>query len=160
MRWARRGERPARPAESDGGSGAAGIETCGPEFGGAGACIPEIGARSRGLVGDERGTVTAEFAIVLPAVVAVLGLVIGGVALSAHRITLVSASAEVARLEARGETAEQRLAELGTGVVVSRSQRDGLHCVELASRPVGGVLSSIAVRGSSCAALSDAGERR
>lgn len=100
---------------------------------------------------------TAEFAIVLPAVVAVLGIVIGGVALSAHRITLVSAAAEAARLEARGESAEQRLGELGSGVTVSRSERDGLHCVALASRPVGGLLASVAVHGTSCAALSDVG---
>ena len=49
---------------------------------------------------DERGAVTAEFAIVLPVVVAILGLVIGAITLAAHRMTLVSLSAELARFEA------------------------------------------------------------
>lgn len=112
------------------------------------------------LADDERGTVTAEFAIVLPAVVAVLGLVIGGVALSAHRITLVSAAAEAARLEARGESADARLGALGSGVTATRSEADGLLCIELVSRPAGGLLASVAVTGRSCAALSDVGGER
>ena len=104
---------------------------------------------------DDRGTATAEFAIVLPAVLVVLGLVIGGVALAAHRIVLVSAAADAARLEARGESAAPALERLGTGVTIERTTEQGLHCVALAAAPIGGPLSSITVRGASCAAVSD-----
>src|SRR5690606_28767795 len=109
----------------------------------------------RALGRDERGTVTAEFAIALPIVLVVLGLVVGGVALAAHRITLVSAAADAARLEARGESAEAALTRLGAGVQIDRSTEQGLHCVALSSSPVGGLLSSITVRARSCAAVSD-----
>lgn len=107
------------------------------------------------LVRDESGGVTAEFAIVVPVVLVVLGLVIGGVALSAHRIVLVSAAADIARLEARGESADPRLASLGAGVDVERQQSDGLLCVSLTSAPIGGLLSSVSVGARGCAAISD-----
>lgn len=117
----------------------------------------DAGTAEHSLRQDERGSVTAEFAIVLPAVLVVLGLVIGGVALSAHRITLVSSAADAARLEARGESAEARLTELGAGVQIERRTEQGLHCVELASAPLGGILAAITIRVHSCAAVSDVG---
>lgn len=104
---------------------------------------------------DERGAVTAEFAIALPVVLVVLGLVIGGVALSAHRIALVSVAADAVRLEARGEAATESLKQLGAGVQITRRTEAGLHCIDLASRPVGGLLSVITVRAHACAAVSD-----
>lgn len=106
-------------------------------------------------VRDETGGVTAEFAVVVPVVLVVLGLVIGGVALSAHRITLVSAAADIARLEARGESAEPRLANLGAGVGIERERADGLLCVSLRATPVGGLLAAVGVSAQSCAAISD-----
>nr|WP_237464978.1 TadE family type IV pilus minor pilin [Leucobacter luti] len=107
---------------------------------------------------DERGAVTAEFAIVLPVVVAVLGLVIGAITLAAHRITLVSLAAEIARFEARGDTAQarSRVAALAPGITVSRRSDGALHCVELRAAPVGGLLDAIAVGAESCAAESGA----
>lgn len=111
---------------------------------------------------DERGTVTAEFAIVVPAVLAVLGLVVGGISLAAHRITLVSVSAEVARFEARGDAdlAEDQLAVLGDRVMVDREDVGALLCVTLRSRPAGGPLAHLAVESRSCAARTDAGATR
>lgn len=101
---------------------------------------------------DERGTVTAEFAIVLPAVLVVLGLVIGGILIASHRITLISVAGEAARLEARGDTelARERLASLGDGVEVARYQRGRLECLKLSSRPGGGLLASIVVDAEAC----------
>lgn len=95
----------------------------------------------------------------LPLVMVVLGLVIGGIALAAHRITLVSAAAEAARLEARGDeaAAASRIAALGGGVSVSRSGEGSLHCVVLSSSPGGGALSAIVLSARGCAATSDAG---
>ncbi|QYM77102.1 TadE family type IV pilus minor pilin [Leucobacter luti] len=102
---------------------------------------------------------TAEFAIVLPVVVAVLGLVIGAVTLAAHRITLVSLAGEVARLEARGDTdaARVRLANLSAGTEITRDTRAGLHCVELRAAPMSGLLGGITIGAESCAARSGAG---
>lgn len=102
---------------------------------------------------------TAEFAIVLPVVIAVLGLVIGAITLAAQRITLVASSAELARFEARGDTAqaEARLGELDTATEVTRRTRGVLHCVELSSAPIGGLLRAVTIRAESCAALTGAG---
>lgn len=122
----------------------------------AGALIPD---RARALLRGERGAVSAEFAIVLPAVLVVLGLVIGGIAISAHRIALASAAAEVARLEARGggAEAEERLAVLGPEIVVRRQSEGALHCVSLTAHPGSGPFRGIAVSERACAAISDAG---
>lgn len=110
------------------------------------------------LIHEERGAVTAEFAIVLPVVVAVLGLVIGAITLAAHRITLVAISAEVARSEARGDTAraQERLQGLGAATEVVRRAQGTLHCVELSDSPMGGLLRAVTIRAESCAALTGA----
>lgn len=109
---------------------------------------------------DDRGSVTAEFAVVLPIVLVVLGLVIGGIVISAHRITLTSAAAEVVRLEARGhgDEAAARLARLGGDVTVEREGEGSLLCISLSDRPGAGLLSRIAVQARACAATSDVGE--
>lgn len=116
--------------------------------------------RPLGLLDDERGTVTAEFAIVLPVVLVVLGLVIGGIAISAHRIALASAAAEFARLEARGHAAEAeaRLAQFEPDVEVARETQGVLHCVTLSSHPGAGLLGGIGVSARACAATTDVGE--
>lgn len=112
------------------------------------------------MLSDEQGTVTAEFVIVVPAVLVVLGLVIGGILVSAHRLALVSLAAQVARSEARGDgdLAASALAEWrGASVEVDRSRRGGLHCVTLRSHPAGGLLAGIGVEIVSCAAISGEG---
>lgn len=113
----------------------------------------------RRVLADERGTVTAEFAIVLPAILVVLGLTIGGILIAAHRITLISLAGQVSRLEARGDgdRAAAVLAEWGSRIEVSRSRAGGLHCVTLRSRPGGGLLAGIGVESLSCAAISGEG---
>lgn len=111
-----------------------------------------IAARLAGLRGD-RGAVTAEFAIVLPVVVAVLGLVIGAITLAAQRIALVSLSAEIARFEARGDTAEAEaaLARVPDPTGVGRRETGSLHCIELSATPMGGLLRAITIQAESCA---------
>lgn len=104
----------------------------------------------------ERGAVTAEFAVVLPAVLVIFVLAVSAILLGAHRVVLTSAAAEIARLEARGDVsaAQGRLVEL-SGVTVEREQRGRLHCVALRSRPAGGLLSAVEVSASGCAARVD-----
>jgi hypothetical protein len=123
---------------------------------GASARVPRWVA----VLASERGTVTAEFAVVMPAVLIVLGVVIGGIFLAAHRVTLVSVSAEVARLEARDDraAAELLLARLGPAVEVERERQGPLRCLTLTSHPAQGLLAGIALSARSCAVLS-AGER-
>lgn len=107
---------------------------------------------------DERGTVTAEFAIVLPAVLIVLGLVVSGILLAAQRITLVSVAGEVSRAEARGDdaAAATALEQLSRDVVVEREHPDPLLCVTLTSHPVQGILSELGISARACAAMTGA----
>ena len=129
----------------------------------ASARVAAVGARPTrarellaSLRGDERGTVTAEFAVVMPAVLVVLGLAIGGIFIAAHRITLVTLAAEVARLEARGDMdrARARLDDAAAGVSVRRERTGPLHCVTLGAHPGGGMLSAIGIESRACAAVS------
>ena len=104
---------------------------------------------------------TAEFAVALPAVLLVLLLAIGAVMLSAQRLSLSSAAAQMARHEARGDAAAAAAVFGGLsmrgGVAVRRSGQGQLHCVTLSATPVGGALSVISVTGRGCAAVSEAG---
>lgn len=115
----------------------------------------QLGGFLRQLAG-ERGAVTAEFAVVLPAIVIVLGLVVGGILLATHRITLVSLAGEIARAEARGDDSVARaaLARVNGGVKIHRSEEGLLHCVTLRSTPGRGMLSRLVVSANSCAAMS------
>jgi hypothetical protein len=54
----------------------------------------------------ERGSVTAELAMALPAVVLVIGITLGAFALQIERMKLVEVSATAARAIARGESEE------------------------------------------------------
>lgn len=119
------------------------------------ALIRAVG-RVRAVLREERGTVTAEFAVVLPAALVVLGLAIGGVLLAAQRVALVSLAGEVARLEARGDAdaAEARLAHAGLDVDVERRRDGALLCVGLSTAPGRGALAAITISAESCAAVS------
>lgn len=109
------------------------------------------------MLADDRGSVTAEFAIVLPAALLVLGLAVGSIMLATQRLVLSSTAAELARHEARGDqaaaTATHR--QLSAGVTVQRGREGALHCVTLSSSPVGGLLSAIKVSAKGCAAVSE-----
>lgn len=109
------------------------------------------------FVREERGSVTAEFAIVLPLVVGVLGVVIASISLASHSIGLVSLSAEVARLEARGDSlqASSVLEHAMPGTRVARENEGGLLCVTMRAQPAKGLLSGITISATSCAARTD-----
>lgn len=57
--------------------------------------------------GRDAGTVTAEFAVVLPAVLLVLACCLGAVQVVSQQVRLTDAAGDAARLLARGETAGQ-----------------------------------------------------
>jgi Flp pilus assembly protein TadG len=84
---------------------------------------------------DERGSVTAEFAVAVPAVIIVLALCVGVLASAATAVRLQHVSAESARMLGRGDAARAFTAvgEVGASMAVSRA--GGLVCVDT-SAPV------------------------
>ncbi|WP_427870587.1 TadE/TadG family type IV pilus assembly protein [Leucobacter luti] len=90
----------------------------------------------------------------LPAVVAVLGLMIGGISIAAQRVTLSSLAGELVRLEARGDAgaAERLLRERPGQVQVERRHDGPLLCATLSESPGRGILGAISISVTACAA--------
>ena len=98
----------------------------------------------------ERGSVTAEFAAVIPAVILVLLLCLGGVQVGGQQVRLADAAAQAARSLARGDGLVHATAlarQLVGGASVSADQRGDAVCARL-SAP--GALG-ITVTAASCA---------
>lgn len=82
--------------------------------------------RHRGLPSNQRGAVTAEFAIVLPALTAILGLVLAGAVAGGTQLRLEEAARAGAREIARGQTdgsaaaTVARIAGAKASVLISR----------------------------------------
>jgi Flp pilus assembly protein TadG len=107
----------------------------------------------RSLSLRERGSVTAEFAAVVPAVILVLACCLGGLQLAAQHLRLQDVAASAARAVARGESlgaTAELAARLVPGARVSSQNRGSMVCVN-ASAPgsIGGGV--ITVGASSCA---------
>jgi len=91
---------------------------------------------------DERGSVVAEFAIALPAVVLVLVLGSGMLLAGARHVRLQDAVADAARLSARGESAQrahQIVAAAVAGASVDIAPRGDLVCVTASAPAVLGL---------------------
>jgi Flp pilus assembly protein TadG len=89
----------------------------------------------RGL-GDDRGSVVAEFAVALPAVALVLLLGAGSLGACARQVRLQDAAADAARLIARGEPEVRAWAVIASavpGASSSADRRDELVCVTASS---------------------------
>ncbi len=121
----------------------------------------------RGLLGDrglrgnagflaDRGSVTAEFAAVLPAVVLVLAVALGAMQLAGEQLRLQGATADAARLLGRGDPgATARVQQVAVDAQLSESRQGDLVCAE-ARAPVSlGILIGITLSASACA-LDDA----
>ncbi|WP_285136032.1 TadE family type IV pilus minor pilin [Microbacterium sp. lyk4-40-TSB-66] len=95
---------------------------------------------------DDRGAVTAEFAVALPAVIIVLALGVGVLGSAAATVRLQHAASEAARLLGRGDTGYLTgIAEIGGTASVER--HDGLVCVAaVAPVPVGPPLPEVTAR--------------
>lgn len=82
----------------------------------------------------ERGSVTAELVVALPAVALVLALCLGAVRLGMQATGAQDAAAAAARTLARGEStsaAASRAAAVAPGAHITVSHRDGLVCVSV-----------------------------
>jgi hypothetical protein len=84
----------------------------------------------------ERGSVTAEFAAALPAVLVVLACCLGGVQVVGQQVRMSDAAADVARLLARGDGAGPAaglLASVGPGTALSHDRQGEFVCARLSA---------------------------
>jgi Flp pilus assembly protein TadG len=106
-------------------------------------------ARARGsrVLVDERGSVTAETAMVVPALVAVALALAWLLALGATQVRVVDAAREVARAAARDDASSSaidlghRVAPRGASISVRRDNGRVVARVQAAVRGPGGLLS-------------------
>lgn len=87
------------------------------------------------------GSVTAEFAIVVPAVIAVFALVLGGIALGRDALTYATAANQAARALARGQHPDevrQNIAEHVSGALVEIADDLAEVCVTVRAASASG----------------------
>lgn len=96
---------------------------------------------------DERGAVTAEFAVALPVLVLVLG--VGALGSVATAVRLQHSATEAARLLGRGDGGGLAVVD-GVGGSASVERVDGLVCVT-ASAPIASALPLAPVTARACA---------
>lgn len=105
-------------------------------------------------VRDDRGSVTAEFAIVLPVLVLLIAFGVGALGATSARVRLEDAAADAARLVARGDdraAAADAVARAVDGARLGIDDRDGLVCAtaSASARVLGAVV--LPVTATSCA---------
>lgn len=110
---------------------------------------------TRGAARGERGSVSAEFAILMPAVLLLLGLGLSAAQVSSRQLQLQDAAADAARVIARGEglqAAERHLAALVPGAVLHGQTEGDLSCVLLrAPGAPRGLFAAMRLEARSCA---------
>jgi len=94
---------------------------------------------------NDRGSITAEFVVVMPAVLVILVCCLGGLRLAAEQLRLQDAAGIAARALARGDPAPVTAARL------VRHDRGGLVCVTVSKAEPLGLLGRLELSGSSCA---------
>lgn len=108
--------------------------------------------RTVGAFHRERGSVTAEFAIVLPAVVVVLLLVIAALQVAGRQVRLQAMAVDAARAYARGDdAAAARVAGELPGASVSKTAGASVVCAVAQVSGGGALLSGITLTARSCA---------
>lgn len=101
----------------------------------------------------ERGSVTAEIAVGLPAVILVLAACLGGLSLATAQLRAQDAAADAARMLGRGDTfsaAEQHVARVAPNADLVVSRPAELVCVSVVMEQRV-LLVPMRVAGSSCA---------
>ena len=103
--------------------------------------------------GSDEGSVTAEFALVVPAVIVVLGCCLGAFQLASLQLTLENAAAVAARTMARGgdgAAAASRAAAVSPGVRLERQDRGDLVCAVARASAGLGLLGPMNLSATSC----------
>ena len=100
----------------------------------------------------ERGSVTAEFAIAIPAVVLLLALCLSAVQVATLQLRLQDAAALAAQTAARGGGSTAGALELVRGASVEVQRRDDFVCARLVleAKVFGGLLAGIPLAARSC----------
>jgi len=103
---------------------------------------------------DERGSVAAELAVAVPAVLLVLMLGVGALSAAARQVALQDAAADAARLLGRGESEGRAfgvISDAVDGAGVATEQRGDLVCVTATADFAIGRVISVPLRASGCA---------
>lgn len=110
--------------------------------------------RRRSLAAEDHGAVTAEFAVVLPVLVALLAGALAAVLVVDARGRLVVAAATAARALGRDDdgAAASAVRRIAPGAVVTVAHPDGLVCVTATRAVAIGVLPAIGSAATECAA--------
>ncbi|MFS0910238.1 TadE family type IV pilus minor pilin [Microbacterium sp. 179-I 3D2 NHS] len=111
-------------------------------------------ARGSPVRSRDRGSVSAELALALPAVVLVMLLGAGVLGAASRHVALQDAAADAARLLGRGEGADAAHRVVGAavpGAAVSSSRSGDLVCVTASLDLSIGALVRVPLRASSCA---------
>jgi Flp pilus assembly protein TadG len=107
--------------------------------------IPKAGTSGRRITAASRGAVTAEFAVILPAVVALLAMLLAGAAAGVTQLRIEEGARAGARALARGEdpaTVERTVRTLAGGTAsASIAAEGGWFSITVTDR-VGGPLGS------------------
>lgn len=105
------------------------------------------------LTSDERGSATAEFAVLIPAVCLVLAVCLSGLQLATRQLQVHDAAALAARSAGRGGNAASTVAQLIPGASLSTERRSNLVCVRVdaAGSPMAVLLGFATVSATSCA---------
>jgi len=103
------------------------------------------------MIAAERGSVTAEFAVTLPALVLVLAACLSGVAVTGQQLRLQDAAALAARTLARGGDPESLVARLLPTASVERRPEGDLACVALTMPATVTALLPLTLSARSCA---------
>lgn len=110
--------------------------------------------RDDGGATAERGSVAAELAVALPAVLLVLLLGVGALGAAARQVILQDAVADAARLLGRGEPADAAARALGAGAPgarLSSAHRGDLVCATASAELRIGALIRVPLNATSCA---------
>jgi TadE-like protein len=112
----------------------------------------ERGSDRGGDQSGDRGSVTAEFAAVVPAVILLLAVALGGIRLAGEQLQLQSAAQQASRLMARGEPgAASTVLRVASGATVSGTESGNLVCVRARAPATLGILVGITLSASGCA---------
>ncbi|KQQ49771.1 TadE family type IV pilus minor pilin [Plantibacter sp. Leaf314] len=110
--------------------------------------------RCRRALRSEDGSVTAEFAVVVPAAVLVLAMGLSAIQVGLTQLRATDAAADAARSLGRGEdggTAAGRVSQMLPGATTDSSSEGDLVCVQVAAAGGSGLAALIPISVSSCA---------
>jgi hypothetical protein len=109
-------------------------------------------SRDDGRGSREAGTVTAEFAVVLPAVVLVLACALAAIGLGAQQLRLQGAAFDAARLLGRGDPgALDRVHSVDPSARLGTRSSGAVICADVTAPVSIGVLAGLELEASACA---------